>query len=202
MTDDTGSVSCWLDQLRDDDDRVVADAARRLWERYGKQLQDVTRRNLSSQVRRVADEEDIAQSAFRSFFRRLRDGQFDLHDRDALWGLLARIALSKARRRAEYHFAAKRGRGQVLDEAGLDVDMDALLGPEPGPAQLAQWDDFQNRLLELLGEPELKAVALLKLAGYTEAEIAVQVDRTERTVRRRLALIRRLWERELQRDSE
>jgi DNA-directed RNA polymerase specialized sigma24 family protein len=202
MTDQTGSVSCWLDQLREDDDRVVADAARRLWERYGKRLQDITRRHLSSDVRRVADEEDIAQSAFHSFFVRLRQGQFDLQDRDALWGLLAHIALSKTRRRAAYHFAAKRGRGQVHDEAGADFDLEAVLGTGPGPEELAEWDDLQNRLLDVLGEPELKEVAIRKLAGDSLKEIAAQTNRTERTVQRRLDLIRRIWERELQRDLE
>jgi DNA-directed RNA polymerase specialized sigma24 family protein len=40
----------------------------------------------------------------------------------------------------------------------------------------------------------LRAVAVAKMEGYSNAEIAERLGVAERTVARRLALIRKLWE--------
>jgi DNA-directed RNA polymerase specialized sigma24 family protein len=53
-----------------------------------------------------------------------------------------------------------------------------------------------RRLLELLGDADLRALALAKMEGYTDDEIANQLGCARRTVQRRLRLIRQLWEQE------
>jgi DNA-directed RNA polymerase specialized sigma24 family protein len=128
-------------------------------------------------------------------------GNFDLEDRHALWGLLAHLALRKAQARAAYHFAQKRGGGRVVDEAAMEDGIEAFPGAAPGPEELTQGRDLEAWLLELLDDAALRDVAVMTLAGYTPTEIATHLDRTERTVRRRLELIRTIWERELKRDS-
>ena len=47
--------------------------------------------------------------------------------------------------------------------------------------------------MALLPDDELRRVAILKLEGYTNAEITAQVDRSPATVERWLNLIRKHW---------
>ena len=50
-----------------------------------------------------------------------------------------------------------------------------------------------RRLLEVLGDAGLRAVALWKMEGYTNAEIADKLGCTRRTVERKLRVIRAIW---------
>jgi DNA-directed RNA polymerase specialized sigma24 family protein len=54
-------------------------------------------------------------------------------------------------------------------------------------------DEFQA-LLNQLSDEDLRTIALRKLEGFTNDEIAAQLGCTVRTVGRRLSLIRSLWE--------
>jgi DNA-directed RNA polymerase specialized sigma24 family protein len=53
-----------------------------------------------------------------------------------------------------------------------------------------------QRLLELLDDADLEALAVAKMEGYTNKEIAKQFDCSVRTVERQLRLIRRKWQEE------
>ena len=57
--------------------------------------------------------------------------------------------------------------------------------------------DECQRLLDLLGEPELRQIALWKVEGYTNEEIAVRLDCVPRTIERKVSRIRLLWKHEL-----
>jgi DNA-directed RNA polymerase specialized sigma24 family protein len=59
-----------------------------------------------------------------------------------------------------------------------------------------------RRLLELLDDAELRTIAVAKMEGYTNAEIAAQLNRSERTVERRLRLIRDRWSLEWERTGQ
>jgi hypothetical protein len=68
----------------------------------------------------VADEEDVALSAFDSFCRGAEKGRFPrLQDCDDLWQLLFMITTRKAADLVEHERRQKRGGGLVLDEAML-----------------------------------------------------------------------------------
>ena len=68
----------------------------RLWERYFRRLVGLARRKLQDTPRRVADEEDVALSAFASFCRGAEAGCFpQLADRDNLWHLLVTLTERK-----------------------------------------------------------------------------------------------------------
>ena len=56
------------------------------------------------------------------------------------------------------------------------------------------FEQFQ-RLLARLPSDELRAIALGKMEGHTNAEIAARLGCTEKTVERRLGLIRSVWKR-------
>src|SRR5262245_52572189 len=85
MASDEGSVTRWLGRLQQADPA----AAQRLWERYFPQLVRLAHQKLRGAPQAVADEEDVALSAFDSFCRNAERGRFpELLDRDGLWRLL------------------------------------------------------------------------------------------------------------------
>jgi DNA-directed RNA polymerase specialized sigma24 family protein len=162
------------------------------------------RQKLRGLPRRAADEEDVALSAFDKFCRAAEQGRFpDLADRDDLWQLLLLLTDHKATDLARRERRCKRGRGQVLDEAACtdspsaDGPLAQAADPAPDPAFAALLADECQRLLGLLSHGELQRVALLKMEGHTVEEIVAQLGRVPRTVKRRLQLIRQIWEKEL-----
>src|SRR5213082_599403 len=88
-----GSVTQWLGQAQAGD----AAAAQQLWQRYFGRLVGLARVKLRGAPRGMADEEDVALSAFDSFYRGVEQGRFlQLNDRDNLWSLLVVITARKA----------------------------------------------------------------------------------------------------------
>ena len=93
----------------------------------------------------------------------------------------------------------------MLDEAALAQPqanaaaspLAEILSHEPSPEFAAQVADECRRLLDLLEDGELQQVALAKMEGYTIEEIAEHLGVVPRTVKRRLQLIRQIWEQEL-----
>src|SRR5262247_2448402 len=111
----SGSVTHWVEQLQAGDRA----AAQKLWASYFQRLVALARARLRGASRRVADEEDVALSAFDSFCRAAERGCFpDLHDRNNLWRLLVVITSRKALDQVQHENRKKRA-GGVLDEAAL-----------------------------------------------------------------------------------
>jgi DNA-directed RNA polymerase specialized sigma24 family protein len=192
---DPGSVTLLLERLRAGDPEASADATARLWARYFGALMELARKRLPGTARRAADEEDIALSALDSFCRGEAAGRFpDLGDRDALWRLLATITLRKVRDAIEYEGRKKRGAGRAGESTGV---LDELLARDPSPEMAAQLADLLRHLIDRLGDEVMRRLAELKLQGHTEEEMAAELSVSPRTVRRKLELIRRLWEHEV-----
>jgi DNA-directed RNA polymerase specialized sigma24 family protein len=194
------SVTYWLRQLEADDPA----AAQPLWERYFAQFVRLARGKLRGARHRAADEEDVALSAFDSFCRGVAQRRFPrLGDRNNLWGLLVTLTARKPTDLAQHEGRQKRGGGRVGGESALAGPPDAergleqLAGPEPTPEFAAQVAEECRRLLDRLGDDQLRAVALAKMEGYTNAEIAGRLGCAAVTVECRLRLIRKTWEKEL-----
>jgi RNA polymerase sigma factor (sigma-70 family) len=192
--DDT-SITKFFHKLRDGDEF----AAQKLWETYFASLVVVARRKLEGRRRLVGDEEDVALSAFNSFCRAAELGRFpQLNDRSDLWNVLVTITLNKAIRLMRDEARQKRGGNHTTITSSSD-DTDCLaqiIGTEPSPAIAAQVVEEIEVLLLKLPSPELIELAQLKMEGYTNAEIAERWEKTERTVERKLNLIRKIWDTE------
>lgn len=198
-----GSVSQWVLQLQAGDHG----AAQKLWERYFRRLVAQARKRLRDTPRRAADEEDVALSAFDSFCRGAQKGRFPkLRDRNNLWRLLVTITARKAIDLARHEGRQKRGAGVVLAEAALtagsgadgeEQGLEGLLIREPTPEFAAQVAEQCERLLHSLADGTLRAVAVAKMEGYSDEEIAARLHCARRTVVRKLRRIRSIWSQEI-----
>lgn len=182
-----GAVTGWLDGLRGGDER----AAQRLWEEYFRRLVGLARARLGDNPRGPDGPEDVALSAFDSFCRGVAEGRFPrLNDRHDLWQVLVMLTARKAVNAVRRENAAKRGKAADGEAPSLEQ----VVGPEPTPSFAAGVAEECRRLLDLLGDPDQRAIALWKLEGYTNPEIARKLGRSLATVERKLGLIRRAWE--------
>jgi DNA-directed RNA polymerase specialized sigma24 family protein len=185
-----GSVTHWIDGLRAGESA----AARKLWEHYFHRLVELARRRLRDLPRRAADEEDVALSAFDSFCRGAAQGRFPrLNDRDDLWQVLLVLTQRKAADLIQHEGREKRD-WRRAEPADADRSPAAdLAGREPDPAFAAQVAEECRRLLGALDDG-LRLLAVRKLEGHTNEEIAGLLNCSLATVERRLRLIRKEWE--------
>jgi DNA-directed RNA polymerase specialized sigma24 family protein len=188
------SITPWLSLLRDGH----PEAAQRIWDRYFARLSSLARKKLGSRRFGIADEEDVAISALDSFCRNAREGRFpQLADGDGLWRLLIVITARKVLHLVRDQGRHKRGGDRVPDGAAelpeLHSAIDQLVGNEPTPGFAAQVAERYEGLLGLLDDDQ-RAIAIAKLEGLTNAEIAKRMNRALRTIERKLQLIRAVWE--------
>jgi DNA-directed RNA polymerase specialized sigma24 family protein len=197
MTGEKGdSVTVWIESLKAGD----ADAAQKLWRRYFEALVRLARDRLRGAPRAVADEEDAALSAFDSFVRGTAHGRYPrLDDRDDLWRLLVVITERKALDQAQHERRQKRGGGKIFGMLRRsDVDQDEgvvarIESREPTPEFAAMMVEECRVLLGRLRDDSLRSLALLRLEGFTNEEVAERLGCSLRTVARKMELIRRSW---------
>jgi RNA polymerase sigma factor (sigma-70 family) len=195
------TVTQWIDQLKTGD----AQAAQRLWESYFQEMVQVARRKLRGAPRAMADEEDVALSAFKSFCLGAQNGRFSqITDRENLWPLLVAITSHKSVDLIRSENRQKRGGSGKSDsdaerkkQTSMPVDFEQIIQQEPSPEFTVQLAEELERLLILLdktGDSALRQVALAKMEGETTTEIAQSLGCARRTVERKLQLITRLWQ--------
>jgi DNA-directed RNA polymerase specialized sigma24 family protein len=199
MTDDAkNSVTQWIQDLKTGN---RDEASRRLWERYFTRLAALARARLSPCARGPSDGEDVALSVFDSFFRGVAAGRFpDLGNRADLWRVLVTITARKASNQRRDEGRQKRGGDRVVRGGALaatdpldDDFMAQVVGDEPTPEFAAMVNDEYRQLFGSLGDESLRVVALLKLEGHSNEEIAKSLDCGLRTVERKLEVIRKRW---------
>jgi hypothetical protein len=195
------SVTDLIRQLKSYDREEYHAAASRLWSRYMAHLLALARARLSPAIRRREDEHDVVQSMYASFCARQQRGDFELSDRHDLWRLLVEVTMNKARKAAVKHSRRKRDYRREDDPKTNDdndaAPLERAADLSPTPDDVAQFDEGLRLRLETLDEP-FRRLALWKLAGYTHAEIAgpEMMDCSIRAVERKVAIIRKLWERD------
>jgi len=197
----THSVTELLQQLQAGD----SIAASQIWQRYITRLVSRARQRLKGTPRRAFDEEDVAITAFDAFLRGVADGRFkQLNNREDLWQVLVMLIERQAIAFMRQELAEKRGAGKTRGESAFD-DMDRAGSARPGldqfadpdPAAVDQFTQSVRELLEALGDELLRQIAMAKLEGYTNKEIAQRLGISLRGVERKLQLIRQKWESEI-----
>ena len=165
-----------VDQARHGD----TDAFGQLVMRYERRVMKVIRRFMSDQDLAL----DLAQESFLKAFDRL--DQFDPSRRFGPW--LFRIAVNTT-----YDHLRKikrKGRWMVFSEAGEDRVPDPEAPDPRGELDLSQ--EVQS-VLEDIPEAYRTVLVLRDLEGFSTSEVAAVTERTEATVRWRLAEARRMF---------
>ncbi len=174
------SVSQLIEDLKRGDEQ----AALALWDRFLPRLRAVANRTLATVSRTAADQSDALQDAQISFWKKAAAGNLpqDLNQ-NSLWGLLRVIVFRKALRQV------RKGKVEMPETALPDFRIDDIFAQ----VGTADFDLHCEELLLKLDEG-LRQIALLKLVNHKNKEIARLIGRSEKTVQRKLDLIRLIWD--------
>ncbi len=194
---DSKPVSEWIEELRTGDE----DAAQKLWEYYFDSIVRLAKRKLGFIPRRAFDEEDVAINVFNSLFVGVSEGRFpELAHRDGLWRLLVVMTARKAINQINHERRQKRGGGIVRGDSVMGSSEDSaniafaqIMGDEPTPEFAAMLVEETNQRLQCLADDSLRSIARWKMEGFSNDEIAEKLNRSTRTVERKLKLIRESW---------
>ncbi len=171
-------------------------AATAIFQQYQARLVALARSRLDERVRRKEDPEDMVQSAFRSFFRRADEGEFDVENPERLWSLLTVITLRKCGHRIDYFRAARRDvrREAVAAPSGEDsaAGWDAI-AREPTPTEVVMLTDTVEELMRDLKARD-RTILELALQGEPISQISKRIGYSERTVERALERVRKKLE--------
>src|SRR5947209_3213053 len=114
---DSHSFSNLVKRLNSGDRHEAADV---IVQRFASRLVSLAAGKMSQRLQQRLSPEDIVQSVFATFFRRIDNGQLEIRDWNSLWGLLAQITVCRICRHAERHQAGRRNSDRetpLLDEA-------------------------------------------------------------------------------------
>ena len=172
--------------FKDGDEAALA----ALHQRYWPKLVNIARSRLKRAPIRHVDEEDVAQSALIGFYNTVRNQRAgQLENREQLLALLSHIVACKAINQIQNAMTLKRGQGKVTSLTPL-----AFLASDESPTashEAILQDCYEHHVGGL--PDELRPFAETHLAGLSNAEIAKKLDCVERTVERKLALLRAKW---------
>jgi len=171
-------------------------AARQLFEHYVNRLLPLARLRLSQRLASRVDPEDIVQSVFRTFFKRLKAGEFQIEEEDDLCKLLVRITVHKTLRQVAFHKAGKRDFSLEAHQGDNANDqMVQLLGREPGPEVTVA---FLNQLEHFLGrlQPMEREILEMRMQGHSNEDIAQKLGIYDRKIRRVIERVRALAQQE------
>ena len=203
MTEPNDESPCtiWLSEAKEG----TADAQQKIWEHFYKRLIGFARTKLREGSKRMADEDDVVTDAFNAFFSGVQEGRFPkLNDRHDLWQILVMLTARKSADLMRAQLRQKRGAGEVRGESiFLKVSSSAETVELPSFENIAGDDlsagfalevaDNFERLLSMLPDETLRDIALWKMEGLLNDEIAAKIGTTCRTVERKLNLIRQYW---------
>lgn len=195
----TGSVTTWIGQLKEGDEAALA----KLHARYWSSLVALARKRLHGVPGRAADEEDVAQEAFWSFYRTVRAGRAPrLENRHDLLALLTHIVTCQAANQIKHELGVQKRAGpqqpgqsdlEVLATSGQhDHKHEPVADTAGTPLEQAILNDCYQHYVTGLPE-RLRSYAELYLAGFTNRETAERMRCSERTVERKIALILNKW---------
>ena len=192
------SVTGWIEELK----RGDSAAMQAIWDRFSPELLRVARNRLQGMRSRDADEDDVVLSAMNNLFVGAEQGRFpNLADRDSLWRLLLYMTACKTLDVHRRENCQKRGAGKAhasLDDSSgrENYALDMAVSDQPTPEFAAMVIEEYERLLGLLKDDQYRKLAVAKMEGYTNREIAQQLGCSERTVERELRSIRDRWKQE------
>jgi DNA-directed RNA polymerase specialized sigma24 family protein len=203
MSDEDSSIIRWIHALKEGQ----PEAAEALWNRYFERVVAVARHRLRAAPHQaVEDAEDVALSAFYGLCAGAAQGRFaQLSDRVDLWQLLVAITVKKSLSQRQRYGRLKRGGGRNVTAQTTAAQDDEpnpeganplalALSKEPTPEAAAIIQEQFYELLDSLEDSTLRQVALWRMDGLSNTEIAKKMGCVLRTVERKIEHIRLIWE--------
>lgn len=174
-------------------------AEERLWNEFYEKLL----KHVEGRVRRrgvptgLLDEEAVTASVLESVFKCAKQGRLqNVQD----WSELFRLMLAMANRKFVDHWRRATAQRVYPETPIVPLPDDGVEVPD---AQLAAcsvtFDERLSGLMTLLPDDLHRKIAVLRLAGYTLAEVGIEVNRAVPTVNRKWRNVRRIWADELER---
>jgi DNA-directed RNA polymerase specialized sigma24 family protein len=191
---DDGSITVLIHSYRQG--MTAEDAAQQLFQRYFSKLEHVARAKIAGMRLRDRDEQDLALLVMEQFFSAVQNGRFpQLNDRHDLWQVLMVILERRVidiRRKKPEPVCGESGISPPSEESSQCGRMGVVPSFEPTPDMIVQLEEeLQGRLKQL---PEgLRQVAVWKLEGHSNADIAELLKRSVKRVEAKLHLIRQIW---------
>jgi len=162
-----------------------------IYRAYARRLLALALSKLNHKLRQRIEAEDLLQSVFRSFFRDQHENTPPLSG-DDLWKLLSTIALNKLRSQYRFHTARKRSFNRESGQDKNSTTADAT-GDEPNPTDVIATAEELAWLLKRLDADQRRCLEL-RLEEREIPEIAVLLNKSERTIRRWLTAVGKLLE--------
>lgn len=161
------------------------DAATELYLKYARRLQRLADNQANGNMAVRIDPEGVVQSVFRTFFRRVSDGQYNVSGGEELWNLLLVISLNKLRTLATRHRAAKRDVSRTVPLLDNDLTTEAQNNEALQLLKMTV-DEIVGNLPEIEQE-----IIRLRIEGHEVQEIADRTKRAKRSVERILQRFRK-----------
>lgn len=181
-----GSVSHWIAQAKAGDEMALA----KIHQRYWPALVGLARQRLHGSPI-PSDEEDVAQQAFLGFYQAVKNQRVPmLVNRHQFLALLSHIISCKACNQVTHELTARKGSGRVQQGSAI---MRLTEDSANSPLEEAILKDCYQKYVGNMPE-NLRPCAELFLQGYTRQEIAARMGCADRTVDRKLALVRAFWQ--------
>jgi DNA-directed RNA polymerase specialized sigma24 family protein len=188
---DQSTISTWLRRLQGQPDDL---SAQKIWDRVSPRIIVLSRRLIQKiDTDAAVDEEDVTLSVFATLYDGLQGQQFPLlQDSEGLLKLLVLMTVRKINDHSKFRRALKRNRGPQQKTLSTEL-MNERADDQPDPAEEAMMADQCRAMLEQLNDPLLESIVLLKLDGYTNDDIAEQLQYSRRTIQRMLNMVKEAW---------
>ena len=170
------------------------------FQEHYEQLVRFAKKKIGTFPLRTFDEEDLALSAIHSLFEGLRENRIEAQSNVDLWRILAAITNRKLVNLRQKVFAQKRGGGNVRgDSIWVQTGEDNFFQEQQdhrldnAPDASMELMETTDLLFQQLDDDTMRKIARLLLEGYRIDDIATELDCVRRTIERKIARIRELW---------
>ena len=169
-------------------------ASELLWDFYFERLCRFATTKIAKGQTRLIDNEAVAASAMYALLDGIENERFGLiGNRDELWRILVTVATRKAQDARRHHLCAKRGAGLIRgDSVFSTMGLEAIIADQRGDSDPRDCLEVESVLEELnnqLPDDNYRQITRLRLAGYSNQEIAQTLNCSPRTIIRKLTLI-------------
>ena len=185
--------SCNLANANLTHDSRLESVSEKLWNKYFERLLRFATRQMRGMPKIASDEEDVTLSVLKSVCLNLREQSNIQVDSSGIWCLLVLICKRKIANQYAYQLRGKRDASRSESLSQNPALLEELQADEIQPQRLIEINESLESLFAALEKEPLKQIALAKVQGYTNQEIANQRNCSLSTVERKLRVIREIW---------